>query len=108
MSWFADDFIQPRGQLNPAWYPEQDLTTLTAAWLAEAEGKTDVVDAQEAWVYYRAFRQLADDFHAGVAISRQGEVSGTRSEVQFKYWSGRAARELARYRNLIGGVEVVF
>jgi hypothetical protein len=107
MRWAADDFVQPVGQLNPAWFPNADLTVSVQAWLDDAESKTDDTNAQQAWVYYRAFQSLADDFHQGVATAREGEITGTRSEQQFRYWSRRADRELARYRDALG-TQVVF
>ena len=107
MSWAADDFVQPVGQLNPAWFPNADLTVSVQAWLDDAESKTDDTNAQQAWVYYRAFQSLADEFHLALAGASEGAVSGYKAVTQFQYWRRRADRELARYRGALG-TQVVF
>ena len=98
----AQSFIHPAGELNESLFPGVDLLASVGVWLEEAEGKTDDENAQRAWVYHRAFRQLADAFHNGVSTAREGEVTGTRSDIQFRYWSNRADREFAKYRNRVG------
>lgn len=56
------DFIAPVGLLTPTLFPGQNLETLVAAWLTEAESKAAAADTVErqteatrAWVYYRAY-----------------------------------------------------
>ena len=98
----ATDFLLPDGQLDPAQFTGVDLPVYVTTWIGEVEDSTDDDRVIKAWVYHRAYSLLADQFFSGVATAREGEVSGTKSAEQFEYWRERSARELRRYKSLVG------
>lgn len=58
----SGDFVEPKGELREDMFPGVDDLTATGGhietWLGEAQDKTDDEDAQEHWVYYRAYHQV--------------------------------------------------
>lgn len=91
-------FIEPVGELAASLFPDDTLETLVTAWLADAVARTDDEDLQTHWVLHRAYTTVANRFHAGVASESKGPHSASRSDTQFKYWSGKADRHLRAFR----------
>ena len=92
MALAASDFIEPAGELAPALFPGETLTTLVTAWIEDAEARyEDDETAQSHWVLHRAYTTVANRFHAGLASESKGPATAARSDEQFRYWSRKAA-----------------
>lgn len=94
----VSDFIEPTGELSSTLFPADTLTTNVAAWIADATARTDDEELQTHWVLHRAYSTVANRIHAGLSSESKGPVSAARSDAQFRYWSGKAARHLRAYR----------
>lgn len=101
MALVASDFTRPTGRLDPAWF--SNLSTDLAAWITEAEAKSSVEAAQRAWVYYRAYADLADAVMMRPAQQASEGDSVTRTAAQLAHWARQRDRALAQYRIAIGG-----
>ena len=88
----VDDFISPSGELTPSMFPGSDLEVFVAAWLVDAEQRTDDEDKQRSWVLHRAYKTVANRFHAGLASESEGPVSASVSAEQFRYWNALAEK----------------
>ena len=98
MALVVDDFIFPEGELSPDLFPGETLATLVTAWLADAvERAEDDVERQRAWVLHRAYRTIANRFHAGLASESEGPVSASVAADQFRYWSNLADKQLRAF-----------
>lgn len=86
----VDDFISPTGELSPSMYPGEDLEVFVAAWLADAAALSDDEGKQRSWVLHRAYKTVANRFHAGLASESEGPVSASVSADQFRYWNALA------------------
>lgn len=92
------DFIQPAGELSEALFPGVDLEEAVAAWIADALTRTTNPNAQRSWVLHRAYSAVADRMHAGLASESKRGASAARAAEQFRYWSRKAATQLAAYQ----------
>jgi hypothetical protein len=101
MALTAADFRRPAGQLRADWFVD-DLDTLLAAFIAEAEAKSSDEDAQRAWVYHRAYRTLADDRALVAATIAADDIRETFSDSQLRHWADLAARAAAQFDALTG------
>lgn len=93
MALTTDDFVRPAGRLTAAWYRD-DLAGLLTAYLAEAATLTEDEDAQEAWVYYRAYATLVDDLTMRPMREAADDVSIARTQAQLDHW--RRLRDQAK------------
>lgn len=103
----VDDLEQPLGELDASLFPNGDIDNLCAAWLAQAiakiEANTGIATADQdaaaaAWVYYRAYMQVADRFaNSPSTIVVDGTVTRTTAADQRKYFADRAAYWLDFY-----------
>lgn len=96
------EFIEPAGDLTTEMFPGKDLPVFVQAWLSEAEGKTSLVAAQRAWVYYRAFSHVANRLNAGLASDRKADAAASLDASQFRYWRDLANERLSEYQTLTG------
>lgn len=51
-----EDFMPPRGDLEPELFPAGDLEARISAYIGEAQQRGETPEAIRAWVYYRAFQ----------------------------------------------------
>jgi hypothetical protein len=62
MAFSASNFTEPEGELRSDMFPGVDDLEASDGyldtWLGEATGKSENEQAQEHWVYYRAFHQV--------------------------------------------------
>ena len=86
----VDDFISPAGELTESMFPGDDLEEFVAAWLADAVARSDDEARQRSWVLHRAYKTVANRFHAGLASESEGPVSASVSAEQFRYWNALA------------------
>lgn len=91
------DFIQPKGLLSPDWF--DDALASAAAYLEEAVTQTaaftdaDIaLEAQKAWVYYRAYSLIYEQALMAPAEQRTQETWDRWTEGQIKSL-GRIASE---------------
>lgn len=101
MALTVEQFKRPAGRLSPAWY-QDDLDTLLAALIAEAEARTGNEAAQVAWVYHHAYQTLADDRALIAQTIAADDVRETFSDQQLGHWQRLADSMLAQYNNLTG------
>lgn len=91
-------FIEPEGMLSESMFPGADLEEFVAAWLTDAESRTDDEAKQRAWVYYRAYTSIANRMHAGLMSESKADASAARGANQFAYWRAKAEAQLIAYR----------
>jgi hypothetical protein len=93
------DFIAPTGELRADMFPGDTLATNITAWLTQAAVKApDNDDAQTAWVYYRAWTDVANRLGtnpAEVDIEGEGGVRTLKEQIGFA--QGRAAYWRSEY-----------
>mgnify|MGYP006926913154 CR=1 FL=1 len=62
MALFASKFTEPEGELRPDMFPGVDDLEVDDGyldtWLTEAQNKSSEEEAQEHWVYHRAYKQV--------------------------------------------------
>lgn len=92
------DFISPTGDLTEGMYPGEDVEELVTAWLQDAQARTSDEARQAAWVYYRAYRHVANRMHAGLASERKGDQAASIDPAQLRYWQRKADEALTTYR----------
>lgn len=108
----ALDLVQPNGELANSYFPDADLDDHLAGWLARAtvqvEGDSDIAasaqnDAAEAWVYYLAYKYIANRLGSmpNTTSIGSGEIVRVVAQDRPAYWLGRAAAQLAAYQALI-------
>lgn len=95
-------FISPAGELAPALFPGTDLTEAVGAWIDDAEERSTSENAQRSWVYYRAYRTIANRLHSEAASERKGPVAAARIGEQLRYWEKLAADHLQDFHSLSG------
>lgn len=104
MSLTATDLVYPNGDLLPAMFPDGDVLTVAAVWLTEAGEKTELVEAQRQWVYYRAMNAVAGRLAA--TPSSESSVGGSHSVSwgadRVASFRQMAAAYLAEYNRLTG------
>jgi hypothetical protein len=103
----VDDLEQPLGELDASLFPSGNIDNLVTVWLSQAittvEANTGIATADQdeaaaAWVYYRAYTQVADRFaNTAQTIMIDGQVTRTTSADQRKYFADRAAYWLEFY-----------
>lgn len=103
---FSDDLVQPAGELSDVLFPDGNIGELVAGWLRDAKTKvanvaeTEQDGAAAAWVYYRAYRHVADR----MASAPSHMIAGPRTEDfdfnQRKYFAERADYWLDIYYSL--------
>jgi hypothetical protein len=102
-----DDLEQPLGELDASLFPSGDIDNLVTAWLSQAItmveantgiATTDQAAAAAAWVYYRAYTQIADRFaNTAQTIMVDGQVTRTTSADQRRWFAERATYWLDQY-----------
>lgn len=55
MALSADDFTHPKGEIDPEVYPTDTLDSDLQTWISQAQTETSDEEAQEAYVYGRAY-----------------------------------------------------
>lgn len=93
MALTTSTFVRPAGRLSAAWFVDT-LDDLLTAYLTEADSLTTDEDAQEAWVYYRAYATLVDDLTARPMREAVDDVSIARTQAQLDHW--RRLRDQAK------------
>ncbi len=97
----ATDFlISNGGRLDPSWFEPHTLNDLLTAWLAQASGTDELV---EATVYSRAFETAVSLLMAQPANQRDRDKSDAFSDRQLAYWQQQAAYWRGRVDALTGG-----
>lgn len=85
----ADDFlISNGGRLDPTWFEPYVLTDLLTAWLADASGTDQAI---EAGVYARGFETLVSFIMSSPASQRDRDKSDSFSDTQLRYWQDQAS-----------------
>lgn len=106
----VDDLVQPVGELDSDLFPNGDIDAFVIAWLLQAvtkvEANTGITAANHnaaatAWVYYRAYTQVADRFaNSPSTIIVDGTVTRTTAADQRKYFADKATYWLDWYYGL--------
>lgn len=96
------DFLEPTGELSSDMFPGKDCLTLAVGWLKDAESRTTDEAAQEAWVYYRAYRNVASRLNRSLASEKRGDRQASRIATQLEYWDDLARERRADYDELTG------
>ena len=99
MALAVNDFTQPEGELEESYFPSVDLTAYLGTWLSQAQSKAaSDEEAQEAYVYHRAFQHIADRFNNEAADLDVEDVGSRRRLVeQMRFWQRRAAEQLRAF-----------
>jgi len=93
------DLIYPQGELTDKMFPLGYLQQNVSQWLTEKSGQSDA--AVRYWVYYRAYRTVANMLASEPASQNSfGEVSRTYSGSQIKHFADLADVNLAAYNEL--------
>lgn len=100
MAFTPDDFTQPEGRLEETFF--EDLDNRLSGWIADATGRTQDAEAQEQWVYHRAFQAKADAlWDTASSFSADGAYSESRSAVkQAQRWEAEADKAEGRFGRL--------
>lgn len=93
-----DDFIQPKGELDPAFFPDSNCTEYVTGWLAKATELIDnnaaVMDgntAALAYVYARGFSYLAMRYNSlATTTTISGKITRTIQSDQVKIFQEAA------------------
>lgn len=105
------DLEQPVGELSNNFFPQGDLATHLLHWLAAAKSKVEADtridasrhnDAAAAWVYYRAYDYIANQFAALPSSASEGDgaIQVSYAVTQFRYYRDLASAKLAEYNVL--------
>lgn len=85
----ADQFlIASGGRLDASWFEPHTLNTLLTAWLTEATGSSQAVEAQ---VYARAFETVVSLVMSEPATQRDRDKASSFTDKQLAYWQAQAA-----------------
>jgi len=99
----ADNLTQPQGELDASLFPDGNLTDLLAGWLQDAKDRVDANtgiatadqnEAAAAWVYYRAYTQVAQRFANEANSITVGPRTESYNADQRKYFADQAQRWL--------------
>jgi hypothetical protein len=110
MAVVAADFLIPTGELQPAWFEGQDLTSWLTAWIAAAtltvpaEATPEQADAiVSAYGYWRAYRAKCGEM-AGTpnSVALAGELSATTSDGRMNKFCEWAEQWKAAYEEAVG------
>jgi hypothetical protein len=103
MSLTASDLKHPNGEMQSVMFPDNDIDTLLAAWLIEAQGKTAIEEAQKRWVYYKGYTAIANRIAATPSSqSHQGTQAVSWSDSRIQQFRSLARDHLAEYQRLAG------
>lgn len=105
------------GELTDAMFPDGDMETLLALWLAQAAARVEAQSgiaaadqnaAAAAWVYYRAYSQMATDASLEPASFSAGDINISYKSGRRVDFSALAAAKLAEYEryNESGAVDI--
>lgn len=104
----AASLMQPVGELDCSFFPDNDLDAKIGGWLQKAKTKVQALtslnaerhnDAAELWVYYLAYSYLAGRFAAmpnSVSVNN-GADSVSYGQDRPAYWAGRASAARALF-----------
>jgi hypothetical protein len=111
----AVNLLQPMGELDCTFFPDNDLDAKIGGWLTQAKAKvladsqipsSNQESATTHWVYYLAYSYIAGRFAAmpsSVSVNR-GADSVSYGQDRVTYWSTRAQLALAEYLGLASTV----
>lgn len=109
--------IQPHGELDCAFFPDNNLDALVSGWIVQAKRKVEtnagiVADlhdqAATQWSYYLAYSYLAGRFAAmpsSVSVNK-GADSVSYGQDRISHWQQKAALALANYQENISPLTV--
>lgn len=101
MALLATDLINPLGNIRQDMFPSGTLTDgstgIVDVLLAKAVTLTDDESKQEAFVYWKAYADVANRFAASLMSETRNKVARARSEAQLKYWQQEAFEWQAMY-----------
>lgn len=103
MALTATDLIYPTGELSPSMFPDNDINTVVAIWLAEATGNTEITSAQRHWVYHRAYGAVANRIASMPSSENSyGTHSVTWGSERITRFQELSDRHLTEYNRLTG------
>ena len=101
MALLADDLISPLGEIQQSMFPSDTLTDgstgVVDVLLTKAATLTDDEAKQEAFVYWKAYRAVANRFASELINEVRNKVERSRSDEQLKYWQAKAFEWQAKY-----------
>ena len=108
----AADLKIPKGELQPVWFPDGDLDTSIAAWLAEVDlGAISAGDDQDratrAYCYARAYQTVAGRLASMPTTEKTNDLTTTYDAGRISYFSQQATRWEAEYQAILAEAPTV-
>ena len=108
----AADLKLPKGELQPAWFPDGDLDTSIAAWIAAVDlgsiaAGEDQDRATTAYVYSRAYRTVAGRLASTPTTEKTNDLTTTIDAARVKFFTDMADRWETVYRGILAETPIV-
>lgn len=108
----ASDLTYPRGEIQPVWFPDGDLATNLAIWIAEVDlGNVTDSEAQDnatrAWAYHRAYATVAGRLAAMPTTEKTNDLTTTIDQGRIQFFQARADAWATAYRGILDEVAII-
>jgi len=106
MALSADDFTHPKGQIDPEVYPKDTLDSDLGEWISQAQAETPDEDAQEAYVYGRAYEFICERLQNQPSEAEAEEGTRYRRRMQqIRHFCSKAKRYMDAFEEAVTGEE---
>ena len=108
----AADLKLPKGELQPAWFPDGDLDTSIAAWIAAVDlgsiaAGEDQDRATTAYVYSRAYRTVAGRLASTPTTEKTNDLTTTIDAARVKFFTDMADSWQTAYQAILAEAPIV-